>query len=462
MNTNNLLQNIKSSFDFTPNRNQLRDLQRLIFEVSRRESISITEIIKRLKTDPDLEKYSGRNKFFGLKNKLIQWRFPLTSRIENIDTKQVFLNQTPYQLKDNWQPKASFKPLKIFVEKEVHKSPLVCNFRSKFPGLEVEELDLYSDYLKKKKFVISDLKKPFVFIVKEKWDFLKPCPCTKQHLGCGYWILNVGFGCPFDCSYCFLQHYTNFPGIILPGNLDDFFDQFDKFSKKLTQPIRIGTGEFSDSLALDDITEYSKKLIPYFSKKPVLFELKTKSANIDNLLRLNASTNIVISWSLNPPNLIASEEISVASLTERFEAAKKLQNLGYGIGFHFDPIIHYSSWENDYQQLIDTLYRKLKPPFSWISLGTLRCNRQLKAVSELRFPESNIFYGELLIGEDKKLRYPKFLRKEIYQTMAGLIRKYDLKTPVYLCMESKDLWKVLGEFSTSEQIENYINTVSLA
>ena len=83
-------------------------------------------------------------------------------------------------------------------------------------------------------------------------------------------------------------------------------------------------------------------------------------------------------------------------------------------------------------------------------------------MSELRFPESNIFYGELLIGEDKKLRYPKFLRKEIYQTMAGLIRKYDLKTPVYLCMESKDLWKVLGEFSTSEQIENYINTVSLA
>jgi len=426
---------IKGAFGFRLNRNQLRDIERLIFEISRRQNICPTKIVADLKV----------TNFFGLKKALIARRFPRTTKEEKIEPKGVFLNQLRTPLKNNYKPKAIFKPEKIFVEKAVKKSYLVDNFRRRFPETKIEELNYYSDYLKTNKFSLAELKKPYLFIVKEKWDFLKPCPCTKYHLGCGYWILNLGFGCPYDCSYCFLQHYTNFPGIILPGNLEDFFDQFDKFSQKLKKPIRIGTGEFSDSLALDHLTEYSKELIPYFQKKPVLFELKTKSANIDNLLKLKASKNIIISWSLNPENLIDSQEIAVATLRERLKAAKRVQAAGYGIGFHFDPIIHYSSWKDDYQQLIDTLYSQLPPPFAWISLGTLRSNRQLKTITEMRFPKSDIFYGELLIGEDKKLRYPKALRKEIYPAMAGWIRKYDHHTPIYLCMESKDVWQALGE-----------------
>lgn len=426
---------LKGAFNFRPSQNQLRDIERLIFEISRREELSPIEIVADLK----------RHNFLGLKNALIARRFPLTAQKAKIAAKKVFLNQLRDPLENNYTPKAIFRPEKIFIEKAVKGSFLVDNFKRKFPKTEIEELDYYSDYLKINKFSLAELKKPYVFIVKEKWDFLKPCPCTKYHLGCGYWILNLGFGCPYDCCYCFLQHYTNFPGIILPGNLDDFFDQFDDFSKKFKKPIRIGTGEFSDSLALDDITEYSKKLIPYFSTKPVLFELKTKSANIDNLLKLKSSKNIIISWSLNPDSLVHSQEIAVATLSQRLDAAQKVREAGYSIGFHFDPIIHCQDWKTDYQKLIDTLYSQLEPPFAWISLGTLRSNRQLKTITEMRFPQSDIFYGELLIAEDKKLRYSKNLRKEIYQTMAGWIRKYDTNSPIYLCMESKDVWQALGE-----------------
>ena len=452
----NLKQIIAKNFAFQPNRNQFRDLQRLIFEIMRRESIPPDAVMADLKKEPDLNKFSGRNKFFGLKDALIKRRFPLTAAKQEIDTKKIFLNKLREPLHDNWKVQAKFKPLKIFVDREARESQLAKNFRAKFPEVEIEEIAYYSDYLKQHKYALAELKKPYVFIVKEKWDFLKPCPCTRGHKRCGYWILNLGFGCPYDCAYCFLQHYTNFPGIILPGNLADFYEKFDKFSQKLKQPIRIGSGEFSDSLALDHITEYSKKLIPYFSQKPVLFELKTKSANIENLLKLKPSKNIIVSWSLNPDGLIASQEIAVASLDQRLEAAKKVRAAGYSIAFHFDPIIHYQNWTKDYQDLVKRLYQRLKPPFAWISLGTLRSNRQLKTMAELRFPNSNIFYGELLIAEDKKLRYPGFLRTEIYKAMANWIKKYDSKTPLYLCMESKDTWKVLGDFKSEGEIERYL------
>jgi spore photoproduct lyase len=464
----NLKQVIEDNFHFLPNKNQIRDIERLVFEIMRRENISVEDIIRYLKKNPNLKKYDGRNRFIPIKASLIKRRFPLTSEKERIDTKRVFL--TPfkkysyplYKLNtEGKEPLASVKgketlPVKVVVEKEVKNSYLLNNIKKRFINMKIEEVNYYSEYLKREGFSIGELKNPIFFITKEKWDFLKKCPCTKYHLPCNYWIFNLGFGCPFDCSYCFLQQYTNFPGIILPGNLDDFFDVFDKFIKKIKMPIRIGTGEFCDSLALDDITEYSEKLISYFRDKNVLFELKTKSNNINNLLKTHPSPNIIISWSLNPEFIIEREEVGTVSLKERLESARKVQVAGYRCGFHFDPIIHFEGWEAHYKKVIENLYSYLDPPFAWISLGTLRCNRELKKIVELRFPQSNIFYGELFLGEDKKLRYPKFLRKEIYESMVKWLRAYDKKTPLYLCMESKDIWNIIGDFNSAKAVENYI------
>lgn len=449
----NLKSNLEITFNFHLNKNQWHDIERLFFEIARRENTNENSIIEHIKTNSNLEKYGGKNKFFALKNTLIRRRFPLTCAKEKIDTKNIFLNQLKEPLKNNFKGDKKFKPREIFVEKEVNSSYLVENFRRSFPNVPIREISYYNDYLKTNKFDIADLKKPIVFIIKEKWDFLKACPCTKGHISCGYWILNLGFGCPFDCSYCFLQCYANFPGIVLPANITDFFTQFDSLYKKLKKPIRIGTGEFCDSLALDDITEYSKTLIPYLMNKNVLFELKTKSNNIANLLKVKSSKNIVISWSVNPPLIVKNEELLTASLNARLDAARAVQEKGYSVAFHFDPIIYSDNWKELYKGVVDTLYQKIKAPFAWISLGTLRSHRSLKTINELRFPQSNIFYGELLLGEDKKLRYPEYLRKDIYSYMVKSIRCHDSKTPIYFCMENENIWSILDKKSTID-VEN--------
>ncbi|MCM8786961.1 MAG: hypothetical protein NC935_02785 [Candidatus Omnitrophica bacterium] len=446
----NLKEIIQKNFNFSPNNNQLTDLERLIYEIMQRENVTLDKIINYLKNDQQINKFSGRNKFFILKDLLIKRRFPITLSFQKIDTKTVYLPKIPTPLKGIWKANKTFKPLKIYIENEVKESFLAKNFINKFPQVEIQIITSYRDFLQKNKFSLLEFKKPFVFLIKEKADFFKPCPCTKYHISCGYWIFNLGFGCPFDCSYCFLQHYTNSLGIVLPSNLEDFFEQFEKTLKNLNRPLRLGTGEFCDSLALDHITEYSKKLIPYFKNKNVFFEFKTKSANIKNLLELDGAKNIIISWSLNPPIIIETEEIGTASLEERLFAAKEIQRKGYSIAFHFDPIILVDNWQLLYEKLVEQLYKILPTSFAWISLGTLRSNRKLKTIVEQRFENSKIFYGELLLGEDKKLRYPKFMRYEAYSKMINWIRKYDSKTPIYLCMESSQLWQELfkKDFST--------------
>lgn len=448
---------LEKKFSFTFNRNQWRDIKRLIYEISVRNGCTPQKVISNLPRIKKIINAQGRDTFFVLKKSLVSLRFPLTSKLYAIDTKKLFLTDFKEPFPDNYRPRAEFMPQKVFIEKDARGSYLIKRFKDKFPGAEYEELSSYTQYVKNHKFTHAELKKPIVFIVKEKWDFIKPCPCTKYVLGCGYWIFNLGFGCPFDCSYCFLQQYSNIQGIILPSNLDDFFNKFDTFYQKLKNPIRIGTGEFCDSLALDDITCYATQLVEYFRDKNLYFELKTKSANIGNLLNTPASYNIVVSWSLTPPGLIHSEELATSSFKERVEAASRAQKKGFSLAFHFDPVIYSHEWENEYRRVIDYLYAQLSPPFKWISLGTLRANRELKPIVEQRFPESTIFYGELLLGRDKKMRYPKFLRIEMYKKMMRWIRSYDSRTPIYLCMESEDVWKACGySFSSPQEIERYL------
>ncbi len=244
--------------------------------------------------------------------------------------------------------------------------------------------------------------------------------------------------------YCYLQEYQNFAGIILPTNIDEFLHRISSQIRASNKVFRIGTGEFTDSLALDHISGFSKNLIKFFSeRKNVLFEFKTKTSNIDNLLNEKSSDNIVIAWSINPQNVVDKNEIYSASLRQRIQSAAKCQQARYPLAFHFDPIIYYSGWEKDYSRTIEMLFSEIKPEkVKWISLGTLRFKRDLKTVIENRFPQNNILDEEMILGFDGKLRYPDFIRIEIYRKMIKLLGKCGInKKKIYLCMESSEIWR---------------------
>jgi spore photoproduct lyase len=171
--------------------------------------------------------------------------------------------------------------------------------------------------------------------------------------------------------------------------MDRFFEEFTHYKKPW---MRIGTGEFSDSLMLDHITKYSPAIIEFFNNhKDAVFEFKTKSSNIDNLLKIKHSGNIVVSWSLNPQKIIDKNEFFTASLSDRLASAKECAKSGYKIGFHFDPIIYFKGWEREYGKVIDLLFSKIKPKdIAWISMGTFRFKPELKSIIENRFPENEI------------------------------------------------------------------------
>ena len=87
---------------------------------------------------------------------------------------------------------------------------------------------------------------------------IKPCPGTREYICCGYRILNTATNCPIDCTYCILQAYFNQPYLRLFANLEDIFTQLGIYAREREgEIIRLGTGEFTDSLVFDPITRFS-------------------------------------------------------------------------------------------------------------------------------------------------------------------------------------------------------------
>jgi spore photoproduct lyase len=164
-------------------------------------------------------------------------------------------------------------------------------------------------------------------------------------------------------------------------------------------------------------------------------------------MNLEHNGHTIISWSLNSSKVVLTEEGGIPQLKERLEAAAKCQKNGYWLGFHFDPIIYYPGWEEDYKNTIKMLFSYIKPQgIAWISLGTFRYMPPLKDIIKVKFPKTKIIYGEFVPGLDGKKRYFKPIRIHIYKKMLSWLRNYAANAPVYLCMELADVWKKVFGF----------------
>ena len=176
---------------------------------------------------------------------------------------------------------------------------------------------------------------------------------------------------------------------------------------------------------------------------------------------------------MNSEKIQRLEEHKCASIEERILAAKKLltpspsplplkggedirqrtdppslwrkgEGVGYRVGFHFDPLIDYAGWEEDYEIVIGKIFDRIpENRIAWISLGCLRFMPELKPIMQDRFPHSELTQAEWIRGMDGKLRYFKPRRVEIYRRMVEMIRRQAPRVTLYLSMESPEVWRLV-------------------
>jgi spore photoproduct lyase len=337
---------------------------------------------------------------------------------------------------------------RIFLEAGAEDYELTRRVLARLPGVPVEVIP-HREALKPREETraawIAAAKSTLLLAV-QKGPFWRPCPGTRDYICCGYQVLQVGLNCPLDCTYCVLQGYLNTPAITLFVNVEDLLAELDRsLAADPGKVWRLGTGEFGDSLALDDLTGLNARLFPFFAQQSrAVLEIKTKWHRLEPLLPLGPNPQVIFAWSLNPPEIIRAAERGTASLEARLQAAARAAAAGFRLAFHFDPLIFFPGWEDAYRRTVELLGAAVpSQAVAWISLGGLRLLPPMRSLIHQRFPLSRIASYEMVAAPDGKLRYFKDLRIEMYARMRAWLEEAVPGALLYLCMESPRVWQAV-------------------
>lgn len=259
--------------------------------------------------------------------------------------------------------------------------------------------------------------------------------------------LKWAYGCPFNCSYCYLQGTLR----LLPTQKRPMVKKNEKVKRHLISlleapldsPEILNSGELCDSLMYEG-TELSitKNIIPFFghasNKIGHRILLVTKSDKIEKLLEIQSIKHVIVSFSLNTKSVYINWEKGAAEPFSRIKAAKTLCEAGFEVRLRVDPIIPFphGSWKKEYCQLIDEIFKHLQP--ARITMGSLRglptTIRKARDKTWIKFLKDSSKWG---YRPNYKLRY------EAYRTLLNyLFYEYDYRE-VALCKEPMQMWQDL-------------------
>ncbi len=343
-----------------------------------------------------------------------------------------------------------FYPKKIFIEKDVVKSPVTQRILRKLPDVPVEYIDDYRN-VKIKGSTIKDIyreSKECLAIARKKGKLVKQFRCRDGIIGSTEYYIVHGNNCYFDCEYCFLQGYFDNAIPTMFVNHEEMLSEIrDVIVAAGGKRIVFHAGELCDAFMFDNLTGLSHKLIHLFAEYPnARLELRTKATNLEQLSSVSGIDNVVISWTFSPQVIIDNYEHKTPSLEERISAAEEVQKAGYNVGICLDPIIKCEDWHNNYNVMLNMLLDRLDiKKIKFVSLGGLRFLPSLANVIRERNPQTNLLLGEFVPCIDGKYRYFRPIRVEIYRELGKIIRRRGNGIKTLLCMETSEVWNEVAD-----------------
>jgi len=265
-----------------------------------------------------------------------------------------------------------------------------------------------------------------------------PLPERPTDVVCPHFLeLKWAYGCPFDCSWCYLKGTFRFR----PNGIEPVVKDYEKikshtgaFLEKVESPELLNTGEIADSLMHENtVSPFSKFIIPMFEKQrshKVLF--LTKSPNVKNLLDIYPHNQAIISFSLNAIP-VAKRWEKAPSVMKRIEAAAKVYEAGYEVRIRIDPMVPITNWKKHYLQLLDFVFERFNP--ERVTFGSLR---GLQSTINGCSDKSWVRYLKERSNWGKKIDFET--RLAMYATIIEYLKTKCNYSKIALCKETVEMW----------------------
>ncbi|MRH43724.1 spore photoproduct lyase [Aquibacillus halophilus] len=327
-----------------------------------------------------------------------------------------------------------FVPQLVYFEPKALEFPLGKKLKEKFEKMDLEIRETtshnqvrnlpgdndFQKYRNAKSTLVVGIRKTL------KFDTSKPS---------AEYAIPFATGCMGHCHYCYLQTTMGSkPYIRTYVNTEEIFDQAEKYMKERSPEItRFEASCTSDIVGIDHLTHTLKSAIEFFGKSEHgLLRFVTKFAHVDHLLDANHNGKTRFRFSINDDYVIKFFEPGTSRLPERIEAAVKVAEAGYPLGFIIAPIYLHEGWQQGYLEMLEKLESSL-PEFAKRDLTfemiQHRFTQPAKRVIQKNYPMSKLEldeskrkwkWGRYGIG---KYVYKDHEQEEMKDTIAGAINR---------------------------------------
>ncbi len=277
----------------------------------------------------------------------------------------------------------------IYYEEEALNYPLTEILKKRFSKATWIPIRRYGDVFNQTSTHFRLQKEnPALILAKKHGQFFHPTPPTYGIGTLKNFYFSHLLNCPFDCRYCFLQAMYRSAHYVLFVNYEDFQKELSHLFEATLEPMTVFTGYDGDSLALEPITGFAQSFYPFFAKYPeVTFELRTKSTQVDSLLKLGPISNVVVAFSLNPELVVEAFEKKTPSLAARLSSIEKLQKAGFQVGLRFDPMIYFHDAIESYKTFFEHVFEKIDlSRLHSVTMGSYRLPREFQKKMEGLLP----------------------------------------------------------------------------
>lgn len=323
-----------------------------------------------------------------------------------------------------------FEPKRVLVETAALEYPLGQEIKERYEklGTPVKVIESHNriDWGEKeltKKELFDLAKSTLVVGVKKDLRFQHCYPSADYRLV-------TGTSCPARCEYCYLAATLGSAVYIrVYVNSGEIMKAIQKHIDNSDKPLTtFEASSSSDPLAVEHITGYLQKLIPFFADQPhARLRAVTKFANVEPLLDLRHNGHTRFRFSLNSHYVIDSFEKATASMKERIEAAGKIQRADYPLGFILAPLILYDGWKEGYTEMLELLRQTLHNPEADLTFELImhRFTTKARNIIEARYPETQLDFsmknrehkgfGKYVYKEDTAKELETFMRNKVQQ-----------------------------------------------
>ncbi|GAA0443333.1 MAG: spore photoproduct lyase [Bacillota bacterium] len=328
-----------------------------------------------------------------------------------------------------------FVPQLVYVEPNALTYPLGKKLITKFEdmGIEIRETTSHNQvrnlpgdnhfqrYRVAKSTLVVGLRKTL------KFDTSKPS---------AEYAIPFATGCMGHCHYCYLQTTMGSkPYIRTYVNVDEIFEAAEQYmDERAPETTRFEASCTSDIVGVDHLTHTLKRAIEYFGESEYgQLRFVTKFAHVDHLLDAKHNGRTRFRFSINDDYIIKYFEPGTSRLNERIEAAVKVAEAGYPLGFIVAPIYLHDGWKQGYHEMFEkleaALSTKAKKDLTFEMIQH-RFTKPAKRVIQENYPMTKLEldeskrkwkWGRYGIG---KYVYMDEEQEDMKDTLGGYIHKY--------------------------------------